>query len=107
MNAFQNYVDSLGLSRDVEEYIFRKVMHEYYVEDAAAQAAQYVEDNYTPEQIKMRPICFDYDYLADLFEERHDCNVADNDLWQQIIGEYCKANDFAAYGKNQLPTNCI
>ena len=95
------------LTPEAEEEIFRKVLHQYYVEDAAAQAAQYVEYHYTQAELDEHPISFDYDYLADLFEERHDCNVADNDQWQSLIAEYCKANDFAAYGNNQLPVKAI
>ena len=90
-----------------EEEIFRKVQHEHHIEDAVEQANRYVEDHYTQAELNERQINFDYDYLADVFEKRHDCNIADNDQWQEIIAEYCKANDFAAYGKNQLPVNAI
>lgn len=82
-----------------EETIFRKVQHDYFVEDAKAQVEQYLwleslisdsvsdPDDYVDD--------FDYDYLADVFADEKDCNVADNDVWQTIIADYVK-NDLGA-----------
>ena len=36
---------------------------------------------------------FDYDYLATIFEENHDCNIADNVQWLEIIETYIREND--------------
>ena len=69
------------------EQIYREVLHEYYVRDAKDQVEYFLEienaDSYTGE--------FNYDYLATMFEEYHDCNIADNDMWLNLILDYVKA----------------
>lgn len=34
----------------------------------------------------------EYDLLAEKFEDEHDCNVADNDTWDNVIKEYVRQN---------------
>ncbi len=76
------------------EEIFRAVQHTYHVQDAEDQVNDFVESRFTSEELKRLEMTFDYDHLATLFEEQHDCNIADNDQWQMLIEEYCRANGY-------------
>lgn len=75
--------------QEAREKIFREVQHAYFVEDAVNHVAEYLSEN---EPTQDGDTTFDYDFLAELFESRHDCNVADNDQWREIIAEYVRAN---------------
>ena len=75
------------MTQELREKIYREMQHSYYVADAINQVNDYIEN-------VNQGLCsssFNYDRLADLFEERKDCNVADNDTWQSIIGEYAQS----------------
>ena len=74
------------------EEIYREVLHEYHVEDAVSQVEQYL-DYFTEVDPKTFDGVFDYDYLATIFEENHDCNIADNVQWLEIIETYIREND--------------
>ena len=89
------------MERDKEkrETIFREVQHEYFVEDAQRQVADFLElENVDPETFDGT---FDYEYLADIFAENHDCNVADNDAWRNLIQEYIKTNNIDIHAELQ------
>jgi len=70
--------------------IFREVQHEFFVMDAVNHVDDYLEARgIDPTKFTGK---FDYDYLAEVFSENHDCNVADNLLWEDIIQAYVNAN---------------
>ena len=69
--------------------IYHEVQHYFHVMDAIARVEDYIESN---NLTKLQDASFDYGFLADVFEENKDCNVADNDMWRNIISEYIKAN---------------
>lgn len=76
----------------LKDLMYREKEREYHVEDAFIQIERYLDEN----EISLDDAAiegFDVDYLAQLFEENHDCNIADNDLWQDLISQYIKAND--------------
>lgn len=77
--------------KELREYIYREVLHEYHVMDAIMHVALYLENNEDVDPL-VKKMDFDFDYLAEMFEENHDCNIADNDQWQNIIEEYIRAN---------------
>ena len=83
------------------EEIFRTVQHTYHVQDAEEQVKDFIERNFASEELKKLEMTFDYDHLATLFEEQHDCNIADNDQWQMLIEEYCRANGYTEACKEE------
>ena len=66
---------------DIKLNIFYEVLHSFHVDDAMNRVEEFLEES---EDIEFeREI--DFDYLADQFFERKNCNIADNDLWKEII----------------------
>ena len=81
----------------LKDLMYREKEREYRVEDAFIQIERYLDEN----GISLDDAAidgFDVEYLAQMFEENHDCNIADNDLWQDLIGQYIKVNDL--FGSN-------
>ena len=71
--------------------IYRKVQHEFYLEDARNFVTEYLawqrdcdEDDITDEELDK----YDYEYLVEQFEDNEDCNVAFNDTWQSVVRDY-------------------
>lgn len=65
-----------------EEEIYHTFETKYAIQDAKKHAEDFFEDG---------PIPFaeeDYIKLAKIYLEKHDCNISDNDQWQNIIHEY-------------------
>ena len=74
--------------------IYREVQHELYMEDAARHVEDYLSWACENASIVMpTDLTFDYDELATAFEENHDCNIADNDQWDQIIDSYVQRKE--------------
>lgn len=68
-----------------EYQAYRKVQRIFALEDAKAQVWWWKEfyDSYDlPDDF------FDYDVLVDNYFQCHDCNVAENDMWQSVITTY-------------------
>lgn len=76
------------LSEDVIEACYRHQQHKYHIEDARINTADYLQDDTTNIIISITED--DYDVMATLFEDHHDCNIADNDQWHNIISNYIK-----------------
>ena len=74
----------MDISAQEKERIYREVQRKYHIQDAKQQVETYLESN----DITPATISFDYEYLAEQFEEEKDCNIADNDLWNKIIEDY-------------------
>lgn len=77
-----------GLSEDVIEACYQHQLHQYHIQDAKVNTADYLQDDTT--NIITSITEDDYDVMATLFENRHDCNFADNDQWNSIISHYIK-----------------
>ncbi len=87
--------------------IYREVQHELYMEDAARHVEDYLSWASTSDSIALPTgLTFDYDELATAFEENHDCNISDNDQWDQIIDSYVQRKEIERgkmiSGKNSL-----
>lgn len=76
--------------QELREYIYREVQREYHIQDAMWHVSNYLERHNI--DIDANEMNFDFDYMAEMFEENHDCNVADNDQWDCIVREYIKTN---------------
>ena len=64
------------------EKAFRIQERKYHIEDAIAHCREkHPEVGFSDEE---------YNLLAEKFEDKHDCNIADNDLWDVIINDYMK-----------------
>ena len=90
--------------------IYREVQHELYMEDAARHVEEYLSWASESDSIVMpTDLTFDYDELATAFEENHDCNIADNGQWDQIIDSYVQRKEReqskVISGKNSLKQN--
>lgn len=84
------------------ERIYREVSHQYHIEDAQSQVWWYLHahgvdaDGFNIDEV------FDLNYLASLFEKYHDCNVAENDMWQEIINEYVRQKEIDIHAYDEL-----
>ena len=65
------------------ERIFREVLREYEIQDAAEQVREYIELNELEDEFKVSD--FDLNELADAFEYARDCDVSKNDTWFYVI----------------------
>lgn len=100
ISVLEDLLSKFHFDDDTDEYaIYRKVKHEFYVEDAKAQVEYYLDGNITSD-LDTYMNDFDYEYLADVFADEKDCEVADNDKWQAIITDYVM-NDLGT-GMTQL-----
>lgn len=69
--------------------IFYEVLHSFHVDDAMNRVEEFLEEN---EDVNIN-FEVDFDYLADEFFEKKDCNIADNDTWRNIIEKYIEDNN--------------
>ena len=75
------------------EQIFREVDHEYMLEDAHAQVKEYFDGRdicRKDRHYNMDTLPINYEHLVSEFENRQDCEIAENDLWQNIIADHVK-----------------
>lgn len=87
--------------------IYREVQHELYMEDAVRHVEDYLSWVSESDSIELAAgLTFDYDELATVFEENHDCNISDNDQWDHIIDSYVQRKEIeqskVISGKNSL-----
>lgn len=84
-------IDVTKLTEAEKEQIFRIKELEYLIEDAKRQIADYM-DRYEQDSDEYRILSSitedEYERFAKIFRYDHDCNVADNDQWENIIDEY-------------------
>lgn len=74
-------------SFNAEETAYRNQLRQYHIMDAESQWEEYREAN-DVKDIDLDKS--DYAALADAFENIHDCNIADNAQWQNIIADYLR-----------------
>ena len=70
--------------KDDEQSVYEDVEHRHRLADARRHVADTLgvdDDASILEQ-------FDYEELVESFEDNYDCNVAENDVWQSVIGDY-------------------
>ena len=71
--------------KDRDEKVYRRRDRMYRLEDARRQIADYLD---VAEDELCVPDGMDLEVLVERFEETQDCNVPENDTWQNVIGEY-------------------
>lgn len=76
------------LTPDALEAAYRFQKRQYLIEDAKNQYENYLNVNGISFKEKLTEK--DYENLADQFDDKHDCNITDNDLWHIIIKNYTK-----------------
>ena len=75
---------------ELNEYdVYRKVQHDFLLEDARNFVADHLECDEDDEQMEK----YDYEYLVSEYERREDCNVAFNDTWWSVVEEYMEEQD--------------
>ena len=76
------------MTRQEELNIFFKVQREFWKEDAHYQVETYLEwtEDERLENIDLDTV--DWDYLVDEYEDKQDCDVAENDTWYNIVRDY-------------------
>ena len=98
--------DSNEPEEDPRYEIYRKVQHELYVQDAKDQVEDYLAWMEETGQEPLDPdFTFDYEHLSNLFEDMHDCNRADNDVWNDIIDRIVLAHQTAIQRETDGPKN--
>lgn len=95
-----NKNNSGAIDAQTIEKIYRKREHQYLVEDAKSQYLNYLfGDNvdYTESDMEFALSNIEkekgkniWDIFVAEFEENQDCNIADNDTWQNAIREVLK-----------------
>lgn len=86
--VMKKYLEKQVLLQNTEEEkekIFREVQLHYYMNDAKIHSAEYFKF------IEIIPIELseeDYKNMALCFMNNHDCNIADNDQWYNIVSRY-------------------
>ena len=78
------------MTRQEELEIFFRIQKEFWKEDAHYQVETYLEwaEDERLENIDLDTI--DWDYLVAEFEDKQDCDVAENDTWYNIVNDYFK-----------------
>lgn len=78
----QDVIDNL--TKEQLDLAYRKRERQYHIEDARQQVHEYLSSN----DVAFEFTDGDYEVIAEIFEDNHDCNIADNDQWQYIIHNY-------------------
>lgn len=74
------------MTATMKERIYREVELSYLTQDAENHCSDYLERYDIRLSTPLNQS--DYKWLAETFRDEHDCNIADNDLWENIIEEY-------------------
>lgn len=78
------------LTLSERQKIYYEVAHEFHVEDAAYQVEMFCDYHDIREEDREK---FDYEVLATTFEDRYDCNIAENDMWVAVLWDYVEDNE--------------
>lgn len=102
--------ENIAPRMETDEQIFRRVLRQYHIEDAKNHILEKLEshdvdkdrlsiddtthdifiDRYDDEA----PLLwFDIEFLAEQFEDKHDCEIADNVTWNNVISEYIEDDE--------------
>ena len=94
---------------ETDEQIFRRVLRQYHIEDAKAHVLEELESyDIDRDRITIKDttdeifidadddgeslLWFDLECLAEEFEDKHDCEIADNVTWDNVISEYIESD---------------
>lgn len=81
---------------EVRKEIYWEVELEHRIRDAMRHTVEYIE---TIQKLKgdfeplSEDVVFDFEYIAQQFIDNHDCNVPENEQWDNLISEYIKENE--------------
>lgn len=76
--------DDTHRTSDEEQTIYERIDHQHRLADARRHVAETLKVDDDASILEQ----FDYEELVESFEDNYDCNVAENDVWQSVIGEY-------------------
>lgn len=77
---------TIRLTNQELEAAYRERQKEYRMEDAESHCIDYLREN---EIILNEPLgSSDYEWLADGYARCRDSNLAENDVWKEIVSEY-------------------
>lgn len=82
-----------GMTDEEKQSVFDEVHKANILEDARRQVKDFFDGRYFVRQDRHydeNNLPIDYDYLAMQFEKKFDCNIAENDVWQNVIATYVK-----------------
>ena len=80
-----------GMTDEEKQGVFDEVYKANILEDAHRQVKDFFDGRYFVRQDRHydeNNLPIDYDYLAMQFEKKFDCNIAENDVWQNVIATY-------------------
>ena len=77
---FVKILDLIGAKPVSPETVYRKVQREYRTEDIKA----HVEDMYGEDKAETLSDEL-IGRMLDMYEHDHDCNIAENDMWERVI----------------------
>ena len=81
-----NFIDDL--TADEKRTVYEEVKMDYLKEDARMHIADMKSEEYAesvPDETCEK--------LAELFIKEHDCNIAENDLWDSIISDWLRSTE--------------
>lgn len=92
MNYLEDAKEKIeGLTDEQIEAAYRYKEMLYNIDDAESQMRDYLEEHYSDsetEKIMNTLESSDYEILAERFMDNHDCNVADNEIWRNLVSGY-------------------
>ncbi len=85
----------IKLTSKQEQHIYRKVELQYNMEDAERHINTLIEecdkDSESERLKKLESLGkSDYRFLAEEFQDNHDCNLDDNSQWMNLIENYIR-----------------
>lgn len=78
----------LRVRKETDEEVFRRVEHEYLLEDAKTHVMDYLGSLSPDEDDIPTGVSADLELLVERYEKRRDCNTAENDTWKSVVEEY-------------------
>lgn len=96
MNYLEDAKEKIeGLTDEQIEAAYRYKEMLYNIDDAESRMRDYLEEHYSDsetEKIMNTLESSDYEILAEQFMDNHDCNVADNEIWRNLVSGYIEEN---------------
>lgn len=81
----------IRLTNQELEAAYRERQKEYRMEDAESHCIDYLRER---EIILKEPLgSSDYEWLADKYASCRDSNLAENDIWRELVSEYIEKLD--------------
>ncbi len=80
------------LTESEKREVYEQKQREYFIEDAESQYREWSESHSDITQYSSLTKQ-DFTLLAERYDREHDCNIADNVQWQNLIFHYMKENN--------------